>query len=124
MTDVHLVSNGDTRSSPVEYRIARVLNKFEGHFFCAQEVKLQEAVLPQSAEMALSLYQYATLQYTRGLIDHGEDLCTSSLELCRQLHKKDSNSHVSQLYSPVLFSAIFSRQNLLVAMLPWKGITK
>ena len=56
---------------------------------------MQEVAMPYSEEMALSLYQYATLQYTRGLLAHGLELCMDSLDLARRLHKKDSNSHVS-----------------------------
>lgn len=58
---------------------------------------MQEAAMPYSEEMALSLYQYATLQYTRGLLSHAQELCLDSLTLARRLHKKDSSSHVSPL---------------------------
>ena len=60
-----------------------------------QEVKMQEVAMPHSEEMALSLYQFATLQYTRGLLSHAEELCLDSLDLARKFHKKDSSSHVS-----------------------------
>ena len=56
---------------------------------------MQEAAMPHSEEMCLSLYQYATLQYTRGLLPHAQELCLDSLILARKLHKKDSSSHVS-----------------------------
>lgn len=94
-------------------------------FMPLQEVKLQEAVLPTSPEMALSLYQYATLQYTRGLLEHGEELCSASLDLCRQLHKKERSSHVRVLiyfpctrnsWTPGLHST--SRKNPLSGRVP------
>lgn len=65
-----------------------------------QEVRLQEVVLPNSEELALSLYQYATLQYTRGLVKQGKALCQSSLDLSRLLHKKESNSQVNTPVCP------------------------
>lgn len=60
----------------------------------AQAVRIQEQLCPGSEEMALTTYQYGTLQYVRGLHARAEELCSSSLALSRRLYLKDSSSQV------------------------------
>ena len=56
-------------------------------------MRLQEGVRARD-ELALSSYQYGTLQYARGLHDDARALCATSLQLCRKLYK-ESNNQVS-----------------------------
>ncbi|KAA6417906.1 MAG: hypothetical protein FRX49_12139, partial [Trebouxia sp. A1-2] len=56
-----------------------------------QEIRLRNGVDPGSEDLSLLLYQFATLQYTRGLYDEAEALTQFSLDIARSVYKHDEN---------------------------------
>ena len=74
-----------------------------------QAIKLQEEVCPASDELALTTYQYGTLEYVRGDHVKAMGLCGDSLALALALYKKESHSQVASESKSYKYTDVFNR---------------